>query len=207
MSNFQLDEDSYHGVPLVHPQREVWVEVHTGLFPSSSRLRSNGLFDPPNIAAQSFDSTYHGRPVSRLTDELQLVYIASYWIRDLSMHGLHPTFVIPLLDALYLLKASRQTLDWDGLLRWVDNDMATASLYILLAYICRCEFDESACAVLPYLAARQNIVGRREMQVIEFMLHRYLVGVRKLMGSFGERHPMIEATVWNTLLAPGSFAG
>jgi len=207
MADFQLDEDSYHGVPLVHPEREVWVEVHTGLFPNSSRLRRNGLFGPSNIAAQSIASTYHGRRVSRLTDELQLVYIASYWIRDLSMHGIHPTYVIPLLDAVYLLKASRQTLDWDGLLGWLDNDMAIASLYIMLAYICRCEFDESAGLILPRLATRQNIVGPREMQVIAFMLDTYLIRGRKFMGSFGERHPMIEATVWNNLLAPGSSAG
>src|SRR5438034_10204158 len=137
MADFQLDEDSYHGVPLVHPERRVWVEVHTGLFPNSSRLRRNGLFGPSNIAAQSIASTYHGRPVSRLTSELQLVYIASYWIRDLSMHGIHPSYVIPLLDAVYLLKASRQTLDWAGLCGCLDNDMAFVALHIMLAYVCR----------------------------------------------------------------------
>ncbi len=207
MSNFQLDEHSHHGVPLFHPERRVWVEVHTGLFPNASRLRGNTLYGPSNVAAQSIASTFHGRPVFRLTDELQLVYIASYWIRDLSMHGIHPSFVIPLLDAVYLLKASRQTLDWDGLLAWLDNDMAIASLYIMLAYVCRCGFDESASPILSRLASRQNIVGAREMRIIDFMLDTYLIGGRKFMGSFGDRHPMLEATVWDTLLAPGSYSG
>lgn len=206
-SNFQLDEDSYHGVPLFHPERRVWVEVHTGLFPDASPLRRNELFGPSNLAAHSIASTYHGRPVFRLTDELQLVYIASYWIRDMSMHGIHPSFVIPLLDAVYLLKASRQALDWDGLLAYLDNDMAIASLYIMLAYLCRCGFDESASSYLTRLASRQNIVGASEMRIIDFMLDTYLVGGRKFMGSFGDRHPMIESTVWNSLLAPGSYAG
>ena len=45
------------------------------------------------------------------------------------------------------------------------------------------------------------------MRIIDFMLETYLVGGRTFMGSFGDRHPMIESTVWNTLLAPGSLAG
>ena len=207
MSGFQLDEDSYHGVPLFHPERAVWVEVHTGLFPNTSRLRRNGLFGPANVAAHSITSSYDGRPVFRLTDELQLVYIASYWLRDVSMHGVHPSFVIPLLDAIYLLKASRQTLDWDGLLGWLDNDMATASLYIMLAYLYRCGLDESASPILSRLASRQNIIGARELRIIDVMLDTYLLGGRKFMGSFGDRHPMIEPTVWHSLLAPGPYAG
>jgi hypothetical protein len=194
-------------VPLFHPERRVWVEVHTGLFPDASRLRRNGLFGPSNLAAHSIASTYHGRPVFRLTDELQLVYVASYWIRDMSMHGIHPSFVVPLLDAVHLLKASRQTLDWDEYFSWLDNDMAIASLYIMLAHLCRSGFDETAAPFLSRLASRQNIVGAREMRIIDFMLETYLVGGKKFMGSFGERHAMIESTVWNTLLAPGSYAG
>jgi hypothetical protein len=206
-ADFQLDGDSYHGVPLFHPERHVWVEIHTGLFPNASRLRANGLFGPSNVAAQSIASTYHGRPVYRLTDELQLVYVASYWIRDLSTHGIHPGFVIPLLDAVYLLKASRQSVDWDRLLAWSDNEMAIASLYIMLAYVCRCGFDQSGSPILSRLASRQSIVGASEMRIINFMLDMYLLGGRKFMGSFGDRHPMVESTVWHALLTQGSYAG
>ena len=143
-------------MPLFQPERRVWVEVHTGLFPDASPLRRNGLFSPSNLAAHSIASTYHGRPVFRLTDEMQVVYIASYWMRDLSMHGIHPSFVIPLLDAVHLLKASRQALDWDRCFAWLDNDMAIASLYIMLAYFCRSGLDESASPFLSRLAARQT---------------------------------------------------
>jgi len=35
--------------------------------------------------------------VRRLSAELQLAWIAASWIRDLSMHAIHPSFVTPLL--------------------------------------------------------------------------------------------------------------
>ena len=80
----EIDDDSYHGVPLFHPERRVWVEVHTAPFPESTSLRSNRtFFSQPHMANQSLASTFHGRPAYRLTDELQLVYLASYWARGL----------------------------------------------------------------------------------------------------------------------------
>ena len=135
MADFHVGEGEPHGAPLLDPRRHVWIEPHTALFHKDARVQSNSLFSPANIARRSIASTFHGRSVLRLADELQLVYIASYWLRDLARDTIHPTLLIPLLDALYLLKASAQSLDWDGLLDSLDNEMAIASLYILLAQI------------------------------------------------------------------------
>jgi hypothetical protein len=76
-SDHQLDEDSHHGAPLFHSERRVSVEIHTDLFRKSSSLRRNRVFSRSQVAAQSVASTFHGRPVDRLTDELQLVCVAS----------------------------------------------------------------------------------------------------------------------------------
>lgn len=199
-SDRPLDEGSYHGVPLLHPKRRVWVELHTALFPQSARVRRNGLFSPSQIAAQSVASTFHGRPVSRLTDELQLIYLAAYWIRDLSMHESHPSFVIPLLDAIYILKRTNRTLDWKGLCHWLDNDVAMASLYLMLAYLSRCGLDGVPSEVLPRLASGQDIVGSLELKIIHAMIDRYLIEGRRFTRLFHS------SRVWDTFLAPGPHA-
>ncbi len=194
------NENADHGPPLFHRQRRVWLELHTALFPKDATVRRNGAFSPAQIAAQSVASTFHGRPVYRLTDELQLAYIASFWIQDLSHAGFHPSLLPPLFDAVYLLRNLNRTLDWDGLLGGLDNDMAIASLYIMLVYLSRRGLHQFAPSVLSRLAASQKIVGAAELSIIHAMLDNYLIRGKPFTRFFHSGH------VWNTLLAPGSLA-
>ena len=204
---FQTGEGEPHGAPLFDPRRRVWVELHTALFHTDAPVNANAVFRADNVARRSVASSFNGRPVLRLCDELQLVYIASYWLRDLTRNRIHPALVIPLFDAIFVLRASGRTLDWEGLIESLDNEIATASLYLLLAQVRHYGFDQELDAVLPRLAARQGLVGDAELRILNFLLENFLVGGKKFMGSFGRRHPMIESTVMDTLLARGSFAG
>jgi hypothetical protein len=207
MPGFEGGEGEAHGTPLLDPRRQVWIEPHTALFPRHARVNGEALFSPANVAARSIASTLDGRWILRLSDELQLVYIASYWLRDIQRDGVHPTLLIPLLDAIFLLKASARSLDWDGLIRSLDNEMATASLYVLLEQVRRHGLDEEAvAAALPRLGAAQRIVGGAELRTLNRLLDACLVAGRPFMGSFGSRHPMVESTIVDTLLASGSFA-
>ena len=95
----------------------------------------NRLYSLQNIAEQSVAATYHGRPVRRLSYELQLVYIASSWVLDLTLSKIHPSFLPALFDAVYLLKSFRRDLDWNGMMDWLDNELAAASLYVMLSYL------------------------------------------------------------------------
>jgi hypothetical protein len=200
MPNYQLDQDSVHGVPLFRPERGVWVEVHTALFPARDRLRRNSVFSPAYLDAQSVDSTFHGRPVRRFSNELQLLYTASFWIRDLSREGFHASYLPPLFDAIYLLKNSNQTLDWDWLLGSLDNELAKASLYIMLDLLSRYGLHDFPPSILARLASSQEIVGNIELKLIHFMLENHLIRGRPFTRLFKSWH------VWDSLLAPGSHA-
>ena len=204
---YEVEEAAAHGAPLFDPQRRVWVEVHTALFPADARLRTNGIFGPSHVAAQSVDSNFHGRKVFRLSSELQLAYIASYWIRDLSRGGVDPSFVMPLLDAIYLLKACGQTLDWEGLRAQLDNELAMASVYVMLDYLVRRRFTDCAIPIVSDLAAGQRIVGMPERRIITAMLDKCLVGGEGVAGAFMRDHPMLAKSILHTLLAEGSHAG
>ncbi len=174
-----LDEEGpgmHHGPPLHDPERQTWVELHHAFYPASSGLLSGETFDISRIEKQSVASQFQGMPVRRLSDELQLVYIASSWIWDLTLCGVHPSFVIALFDAVYLQRATRTSLDWGRVLASADNDRACASLYVLLSYLVRhglCEVP-----VLARLASQQHMVGHYELRAMHAMLDRYLTGGR-----------------------------
>jgi hypothetical protein len=202
-TDYQEREGSHHGAPLFHPDRRVWVEIHTALFPQDASLRSDRVFSPSHVAAHFVASTFRGRPVNRLSDELQLVYIASSWLRDLSRYSVHASFVPPLLDALYLLKATKHTLDWEGLLGWLDNAMAIASLYVMLSYLSRRGLHDVSPPILSRLASGQDIVGSWELGIIHAIVDRYLIGGRPFTRLFSNWHALI---VLRTLLASGSSA-
>jgi len=204
MAGFDEKED-FHGAPLFEPELRVWVEIHTGLFNEADRLRRNRLFAPSRLERRIVASTFAGRPVGRLSPELQLVYIASYWWRDASSHGLHASFARPLLDAVYLLAGAE--LDWDRLLADLDNETAAASLYLLLSFLSARELCAVPEHVLERLASAQSFVGTVELAILDAIIDRSLLDGRPLLGAFGERHPMVVETLLRALLGAGSPAG
>ena len=168
----------HHGPPLRHPRRRTVVELHRGLFPDDSPFREDTAFSLSNVSLRSTWSQYHGRPVKRLAPELQLAYIASSWFNDLTLCKVHPSFIASLFDAIYLLAASGRTLNWSGMLEWLDNDMAKASLYAMVTYLPRFGVEQLPSAALVQLASTQALVGPIQLQMIHRMLDRHLIGGR-----------------------------
>jgi hypothetical protein len=178
----RLDEefpaDHQHGAPLVHRRRRTIVELHTGLFRADPMLREGSAFDPTQVAARSVASHYHGRPVLRLCAELQLAYIGTSLFDDLTQRKVSPSFVATLFDAVYLLTSLGPTLDWRAMLKWLDNDMAKASLYAVATYLPRFGVEPAPPGIVAQLAATQSLVGPVQLCMIHTMLERYLVGGR-----------------------------
>jgi hypothetical protein len=154
------------------------IELHTGLFAADSELGTGGAFGAANVARQSVASIYHDRPVKRLSAELQLAYIAASWFNDLAVSRFQPSFIASLFDAIYLLRRGGPALDWPGLLGWLDNDMARASLRALLSYLPRYGVPAPP-PVLEALAARQRLLGPVGLRLVHEALDRYIVGGRQ----------------------------
>jgi hypothetical protein len=121
----------HHDIPWYHAQKEIWVEVHTGLFPAGTSLGQLEIFNPPHIENELRVSTFSGRSVLRLSDELQLVYIAGHWGQELNCYR----GVFGLLDIAYLLKARLDYLDWNKISAWVGESIAATYLRVVLSYI------------------------------------------------------------------------
>jgi len=167
-----------HGNPLDHPEWHVRVELHTALFNEDSG--SDEVFCASHLATHRVASTFHGRHVYRFTDEFQLLYIATKWNEDLSLYRIkiHPSLVPPLLDVIYLLRASGKSLDDTRLAVGPGSEMAIASLYVMLAYLARHGLGAESHRLSRVLASSQRIVGPLQLKIIHAALDRYLIGGR-----------------------------
>ena len=176
--DFEPGEGLQHGIPLQHPGRRSLIELHTALFARDSPLSAGSVFDTPMALSWSVASRYHGQPVRRLAPELQLIYIASCWFDDLSVRKIHPSFLASMFDAVYLLRASAPTLDWDLLLERLDNELAAASLHAMLTYLTRFGVEQPAARVMARLASSQGLIGRIQLALIHSALDRHLIAAR-----------------------------
>jgi len=117
----------HHLTPLFHPGKRVWVEIHRGLFPADSPVASDRVFGLENLRRELRLSEFRGRPVNRLSDELQVVYLASHWAFGFSrVRGM-----VGMLDLIYLLKKA-PGLRWERILDWLDGSIAATYVYVLL---------------------------------------------------------------------------
>jgi hypothetical protein len=168
----------HHGAPLYHPDRRIWVEVHRALFPADSGLCRGRLFDASTVWALCTHVDFAGRKVGRLSDELQLVYIASAWMRDLTLRQVHPSFIAGLLDAVYLLQRCAARLNWDRMIESLDNETASASLLVLLSYLDRRRLGEVPASTPRRVRQSQSLIGPLQLHAIQLLVDRYLLGAR-----------------------------
>jgi hypothetical protein len=173
-SRFAQPPDAHHGTPLRAPASQAWIELHTALFPESSGLTRARVFSAQRIAEQSIETTFHGASVRHLSPELQVAYLASSWIFDLTLGKIDPSFVIALVDAVYLLDATGRTLDWDAVLQSLDNELAHASVCVLLSYLARHRL--ATIPILAGLMSSEALVGRLELRAMHAMLDYCLLG-------------------------------
>jgi hypothetical protein len=151
------------------------VELHTALFPRSSRLRPGHLIDPATLARESIETEFRGRPVRRLSAEFQFVYLAASWNRDLGEQGIHPSFVFGLFDAVALL---RPPFDWNRALGLLDNPVAAASVDVMLASLGRIRVLDAPGQVFDGVRRRHRLLGSGEIRILTSLVERYLVGGR-----------------------------
>jgi len=194
-----------HAAPLCHPHRDAWVEVHDALFPADAVPLRAAPFTAESVAAHLVPFSFAGLQAWRLSDELALVHTACAWVRDLSTHAMHPSFVIPLLDAACLAGQSRDPVDWRVIDALTENETAAASLYLLLCFLERHGLAGPAKAALPRIAARQRRVRSVETAILLTMLDRWLIDGRP--SPIGRRTCFVWATLLERDAAIGKLAG
>lgn len=161
----------HHGIPFLHPVRGLWVEVHWGLFPPRIPVGADRVFSLDHVRSQCQPSSFRGRAVMRLSPELQIVYIAAHWARDLRRIG----GLVAMLDVLYLLRQTGAMVRWDQLLTWLEGSAAAISITLLFTYLVRAGLIDLAPDLLRDLWRTQHSFNRATLSLWHRFLDRHLV--------------------------------
>lgn len=141
-------------------------------------MHNAAIFQPEHLYAHCALTPFESVGAGRLISEVTLAYIAAAWFNDMTTYRFHPSFLASLFDAVLLLKADGPTLDWDLLLRWLDNPMLEAKLYALLTYVIRFGTPPAPAAVLRRLANNGGLVGPLQRRLIHAVIDHHLMGAR-----------------------------
>jgi hypothetical protein len=192
------NSSDHHDMPFFHEAKNVWVEVHHGLFSGIQRAATNQVFHIQNVFAEIRPSIFQGRAVFRLSSELQLVYLACHWAQAFQPVG----GAISLVDAIYLLKRAGDALRWAQILKWVDRCAAATYLYLLLSYLDRYRLVKIAPEVMHQLFHSQPSFRPFSLKAAMAIIDRYLIEGKK----FGTvLSPKNVGTVWQLLTLPNPF--
>ena len=187
----------HHSMPFVHSETNIWVEVHRGLLALSQPVGKERVFGLDNIKVELRPAKFRGKNVTRLSDELQVIYIAAHWAYSLSVIG----GLVALCDMVFLLKNTQMTLRWERILSWLDCPIAAAYLYLMLTYLRRYELIEAPPEVFQELHRRQQTFNPSALRTMHWLIDRYIVAGTPL-------HVLLSPArfhiLWETLLTPGS---
>ena len=188
--------EHHHTTPFFHPKKRVWMEIHRALFSVRSPVGSDRVFSVDNVKAVRLRAELRGRTVNRLSDELQVVYLASHWAYGSGF--VRVGGMIAMLDMIYLLRNAR-SVRWEQIFDWLDGSVAATPVYLLLTYLDRYGLVDLPPGVLGELARRQRSFGRASLKMLHAMIDRYVTDGWEFGPLVSERSFYI---LWRTLLLP-----
>jgi hypothetical protein len=110
---------------------------------------------------------------------LQVAYIASSWMADLTRLKVQASFVPSMVDAIYLLRAKGDALDWERLSAGLDNPLGRASTFVTVSYLARRGLASVPAYALSLLRRGRSVAGPVQTLGVHAMLDRYLVAGRR----------------------------
>jgi len=191
-------DDHLHSAPFWDPERRVWIEVHTSVFPRDYRLAQNPRFSQAAIAAQLTPIAVRDQTAYAMNHELQLIYTSARWSEMFNpRHG-----VYPILDAALLIRQHRDTLDWERILTLVRGSWAALPLHLMLCYLDESDLSPIPPQVLHALGTRYCHLNRHSLTVLKRVISTCVIE-----GRFVKRNEAQLQFVWRSLVRPKSLNG
>jgi Uncharacterised nucleotidyltransferase len=185
-------ETHHHSSPFFHPERGIWVDVHRALVAPTSELRADKIFSVASLQSQLRSSEFRGRPVRRLSDELQIVHLSCHWAHRLQVVG----GMVAMVDMIFLLK-NAPALHWDQIVEWTKDSVASRYLYLLLTYLTTRRLIDMDADVLRRLRLTQTALDHITLELGHALIDRYVVNGRDFGRVMSERNL---GRLWKTLV-------
>jgi hypothetical protein len=174
------------------------VEVHRSLLPRKTKSAQAEVFSPENLAKELQPSQFQGRPVRRLSHELQIAHTSAHWARQLQTNG----GLMAMLDIVYIIKNAGHTLDWSKIIRWVKLSPPAVELGLLLAYLAHHEVVAIDRGILRPLTSANNAFTEEKLRLLFWLTDRYIAQGRSFDLIFSLRNVSI---IWQTLVSTESL--
>lgn len=163
-------ESHHHSMPLFHPQKKTWIEIHTGLFSEPASVVNDSLFTFDNIQQQTAELNFKGKPTNSMNKEMQLIYICSHW-------AVEPNWIksmIQFFDMLLIINNSKSELNWKKILKLTANSSATAHLYLILSIFKDNQLISIPSNIIEQLSKNQKVINRLNLWVLHKIIHLYI---------------------------------
>jgi len=190
-------DDHLHTAPFWDPERGVWIEVHTSVFPRDYRLAQDPRFSWAAITAQLTPIAVGDETASAMNHELQLIYTSARWSEMFDPHH----GVYPILDAALLIRQHRDTLDWERILALVRGSWAALPLHLMLWYLNESDLSPIPLDILDTLGTYRHL-NQRSLRILKRMISTCVIEGEFLKAS--ERQLQL---VWTGLVRPKSLHG
>lgn len=183
----------HHAVPYWHPSTGVWVEVHHRLLPARGLYGADAVFEPPQVRAHLQAASFRGLPVRRLSDPMQVLYLAAHWAGSFkAISGAGGLLV--LLDLL----AMAPVVDWDEAVRSLPGTAVASALLLLISYLESRGLLSPEKRVMEALWRSQRSFGSANLRFLHLLMDLRLADGRAY-GRWVRSRRNLEI-VWNTFL-------
>jgi len=192
-------ENLHHSMPFYHPKKNVWIEVHTSLFPTSSPLSKENIFIKANTKTHTLHREFEGYDVVHLDISLQLVYTCAHWAQE---HNWSKG-IIRIIDILFIINNTEKIINWEKIFIWLDDSPVSANyLYLILSFFHKNELVNLPDGILNKVKEYTNGLNNFNLRLLHYLIERYLFKGR----AFGKRFSINNATIiWNALLEPTNY--
>jgi hypothetical protein len=168
----------HHAPPLIHPEREITIELHHRLLPPNAVAKADPPFDLAMLDQRRFPTHVGEQLVFRLVPECEFALLVAAWGNDLSIFLGEPGLQRPLVDAVLLLAKTGDTFDWERLARWTAGTTTGGLLWTLLTLLRRHAALPIRTAVFDSLRKPLRRHSRGTVHAAQYFVHRHVIGQR-----------------------------
>lgn len=189
--------DGHHHLPaLCHPDSDVYVEVHTSLFPPTV-LAKERLFEISTIWANVETAEFSGINCLKFSPEFQLLYTVMHWGLD----GKWTINLISISDVILMLRREDPPVNWALIQSWLTENQSLADIFaVLLLYLDSAGVLPIPAAIKEQIRTSSRRIGTINMKVLHWLLFTFpLSGRKKVAWALTVENTRL---LWGTLLEP-----
>ena len=183
----------HHSMPFLDPSNGIIVEIHTALFPPQSPYSHCPIFQLPKVTTHLRLSERQGKPVYRLSSELELLYLSCHALAEWRIFK----SLVPFLDITLLLTKMGGKLDWDTLGDWLRDHRASACLCVMLSYLDKYRVVAVPPEIQTAISAAKRRRGRLALRILHNAIDRHVIGGHSIDDFPGQHNRYL---LWDTLM-------